>query len=53
MALSKDDKKHMFNIAIDLTKAFGQGGTGQFSPSSILIAFYEALKEIREDIEKN
>ena len=54
MALSKEDKQLAFNIAVDITKAYGPspGGTNKFEPAYVLKQVYEQIKGIREDIDK-
>jgi hypothetical protein len=53
MALSKDDKKYAFGIAVEITKAYGPGGANKFFPNDVLQQLYDTIKSIKEDIEKN
>lgn len=52
MSLTKEEKSHLFNLALKLSEAYGHGGMGGLNPALVLKDFYETLKEMREDVEK-
>jgi len=53
MAVSKEDKKYAFLVAVDITKAYGPGGANKYLPSDVIKTLYAAIKEIKEDVDKS
>jgi hypothetical protein len=50
MALSKEERKNAFTIALEITRAYGPGGATKFLPSEVLQELYTTIKGIKEDI---
>jgi hypothetical protein len=50
MALSKEERKNAFTIALEITRAYGPGGANKYLPSEVLEKLYTTIKGIKEDI---
>jgi hypothetical protein len=52
MSLNKGQKRQAFDLALDVTKAYGNCGTPPNDPHLILRHLYAEIKTIMEDLVK-